>query len=105
MVRDQLMRLAWVLLCLSHSLAWINPAPSFAALKSVQKGPSYASRTQLHAARQKELIVGLNKYSHDAGCCTLDKTGKLLFAQAKERFSRVKHEGGSVGDLMAEALG
>jgi predicted NodU family carbamoyl transferase len=48
--------------------------------------------------------VGLNKYSHDAGCCILDKSGKVLFAQAKERFSRVKHDGGAVGDVVAEAL-
>ena len=51
-----------------------------------------------------ELIVGINKYSHDASCCVLNSAGKILFAQAKERVTRRKHDGGAVGELISYAL-
>jgi carbamoyltransferase len=52
-----------------------------------------------------KLIVGLNKYSHDASCCIVDSSnGKILFSQAKERLSRYKHDGGAVGDLVNYGL-
>ncbi|RYG96131.1 hypothetical protein EON65_54875, partial [archaeon] len=58
-------------------------------------------RGVLHAS----LIVGLNKYSHDASCCIVDAdTGKILFAQAKERLSNRKHDGGGIGELVKDAL-
>lgn len=51
------------------------------------------------------LIVGINKYSHDASICILDgKSGEILFAQAKERISAKKHDGGGVGKLLKLAL-
>jgi hypothetical protein len=54
---------------------------------------------------EKKLILGLNKYSHDASACIVDSSnGKILFAQAKERISRKKHDGGSVGSLVQYAL-
>ena len=53
----------------------------------------------------RPLIVGLNKYSHDASCCILDSTtGKILFSQAKERISRLKHDGGAIGELLQYGL-
>jgi predicted NodU family carbamoyl transferase len=53
----------------------------------------------------RPLIVGLNKYSHDASCCILDSTsGKVLFTQAKERISRLKHDGGAIGELLQYGL-
>jgi carbamoyltransferase len=53
----------------------------------------------------KPLIVGLNKYSHDAACCIVDSTsGKILFSQAKERITRNKHDGGAIGDLLRYGL-
>ena len=53
----------------------------------------------------RPLIVGLNKYSHDASCCILDSTtGKILFSQAKERISRMKHDGGAIGELLQYGL-
>ena len=53
----------------------------------------------------KGLVVGLNKYSHDASCCLIDaSSGKILFSQAKERLSRKKHDGGSIGSLLRYAL-
>jgi predicted NodU family carbamoyl transferase len=54
--------------------------------------------------QSRELVVGLNKYSHDASCCIVDMEGNVLFTQAKERISRKKHDGGSVGDLVDYAL-
>jgi predicted NodU family carbamoyl transferase len=53
---------------------------------------------------QQGLIIGLNKYSHDAGCCIVDSTGKILFAQAKERITRHKHDAGSVTDICMYGL-
>ena len=51
------------------------------------------------------VIVGLNKYSHDASCCVVDaKSGEILFSQAKERLSGRKHDGGAVGELVDYAL-
>lgn len=53
----------------------------------------------------RPLIVGLNKYSHDASCCILDSSsGKILFSQAKERISRLKHDGGAIGELLQYGL-
>ena len=53
----------------------------------------------------RPLIVGLNKYSHDASCCIIDSTnGKVLFSQAKERLSRIKHDGGAIGELLLYGL-
>lgn len=51
------------------------------------------------------IVVGLNKYSHDASCCLIDaNSGKILFSQAKERITRRKHDGGGVGSLLRYAL-
>lgn len=45
-----------------------------------------------------KLIVGLNKYSHDASCAIIDSSsGKVLFSQAKERLTGRKHDGGGIG--------
>lgn len=56
-------------------------------------------------ASKRDLIVGLNKYSHDASCCIIEaSTGKILFSQAKERVTRKKHDGGHTGDLVEYAL-
>ena len=61
-------------------------------------------RSRLDCAANK-LIVGLNKYSHDASCCVIDASnGKILFAQAKERITRKKHDGGGTGDVLQFAL-
>ena len=64
-------------------------------------------RTQLSGRKTSgdSLIVGINKYSHDASICILDgKSGEILFAQAKERVSAKKHDGGGVGKLLKLAL-
>jgi predicted NodU family carbamoyl transferase len=59
----------------------------------------------LHIDALRPLIVGLNKYSHDASCCIMDSsTGKILFSQAKERISRLKHDGGAIGELLRYGL-
>ena len=52
-----------------------------------------------------KLIIGLNKYSHDASCCIVNSAdGNILFAQSKERLTHRKHDGGSVGDLVQYGL-
>jgi predicted NodU family carbamoyl transferase len=43
------------------------------------------------------LVLGLNKYSHDAAACIVDaNTGAVLFAGEKERLTRKKHDAGAV---------
>lgn len=62
-----------------------------------------SNRLQIHMG--KDLIIGLNKYSHDASCCVIEAdSGKILFVQAKERLTRRKHDGGHTGDLVEYAL-
>jgi hypothetical protein len=52
-----------------------------------------------------KLIVGINKYSHDTSCCIVSaETGKILFAQTKERYSRKKHDGGDCSLVVKEGL-
>lgn len=51
------------------------------------------------------LVVGVNQYSHDASIAVIDAhSGKLLFAQSKERLTRRKHDGGDVSDLFLHAM-
>lgn len=52
-----------------------------------------------------KLVVGLNKYSHDTSICAADvDTGKVLFAQSKERITRRKHDSGNVASLVDTCL-
>ena len=48
-----------------------------------------------------KLVLGLNKYSHDTTLCAANaKTGQVLFAMAKERLTRIKHDSGNVAALV-----
>ncbi|GAB0490023.1 hypothetical protein MMPV_001252 [Pyropia vietnamensis] len=52
------------------------------------------------------LVVGINKYSHDTSVAVVDAASStLLYASAKERHSRRKHDGGGTAALVAHALG
>lgn len=52
-----------------------------------------------------KLVIGLNKYSHDTSICAADaKSGEVLFAVAKERLSRKKHDSGNVATLVESCL-
>eukprot|EP00979_Chaetoceros_neogracilis_P009232 scaffold2098_cov270-Chaetoceros_neogracile.AAC.12 len=52
-----------------------------------------------------DLVLGLNKYSHDTTICAADATtGKVLFAMAKERLTRKKHDSGNVASLVEICL-
>jgi predicted NodU family carbamoyl transferase len=52
-----------------------------------------------------KVVIGLNKYSHDTGVCIASvDSGEVKMIWAKERFSRRKHDGGDVADLLREAL-
>ncbi len=54
---------------------------------------------------KSELIIGLNKYSHDTSCCIIDSsTGNIIFTQSKERISRIKHDGGDTSSILTYAL-
>jgi predicted NodU family carbamoyl transferase len=51
------------------------------------------------------IVLGLNKYSHDTTICAADaSTGKVLFAMAKERLTRKKHDSGNVASLVELCL-
>lgn len=51
------------------------------------------------------IILGLNKYSHDTTLCAADATtGKVLYAMAKERSSRKKNDSGNVASLVEDCL-
>ena len=52
-----------------------------------------------------KLVIGLNKYSHDTSICAADaNSGEVLFAVAKERLSRKKHDSGNVATLVESCL-
>jgi carbamoyltransferase len=52
----------------------------------------------------RDLILGLNQYTHSAAVCVLDANGKMLFCGEKERLTRKKHDGGDTADLVEHAL-
>eukprot|EP00629_Pelagomonadales_sp_RCC1024_P008632 CAMPEP_0119269714 /NCGR_PEP_ID=MMETSP1329-20130426/7006_1 /TAXON_ID=114041 /ORGANISM="Genus nov. species nov., Strain RCC1024" /LENGTH=415 /DNA_ID=CAMNT_0007269715 /DNA_START=174 /DNA_END=1418 /DNA_ORIENTATION=- len=57
------------------------------------------------ALAPKRVALGLVKYAHNACCAVVDAdSGNLLFAGEKERLTRVKNDGGAVGDLVRHAL-
>ena len=52
-----------------------------------------------------QLILGINKYSHDTTLCAADaQTSKVLFAVSKERITRSKHDGGNIASLVETCL-
>ncbi|KAL7469084.1 hypothetical protein ACHAXS_009335 [Conticribra weissflogii] len=62
-------------------------------------------RSPLAAPPQTKLVLGINKYSHDTTLCAADaSTGRVLFAMAKERLTRKKHDGGNVASLVELCL-
>jgi carbamoyltransferase len=52
----------------------------------------------------RDLILGLNQYTHSAAVCVLDASGKMLFCGEKERLTRKKHDGGDTAELVEHAL-
>lgn len=57
------------------------------------------------ALKLPSLIVGVNEYSHDTSLTILDgDSGEILFALAKERLTRRKHDGGDISTLVPHAL-
>lgn len=49
-------------------------------------------------------VLGLNKYSHDAGACLLSIDGRRSIVVPNERLSRVKHDGGNTAAAVRHAL-
>jgi len=77
----------------SSSFNWL---PQTAHVRSLSK---FAMSTK------PNIILGVNKYSHDASVCLVDeRSGEILFSQAKERITRRKHDGGAIGSLLKYAL-
>ena len=71
--------------------------------RGLKRGHNFLQRS--HTSLNGHLIVGVNKYSHDAACCIVDsRSGNILFTQAKERISSRKHDGGSVGSIVRYGL-
>ena len=52
-----------------------------------------------------QLVLGINKYSHDTALCAADAvTGRVLWAASKERLTRKKHDSGNVAKLTDACL-
>ena len=63
------------------------------------------NRSPLAAPPSTQLILGINKYSHDTTLCAADaQTSKVLFAISKERLTRSKHDGGNSASLVETCL-
>jgi carbamoyltransferase len=45
-------------------------------------------------AMASRYVLGLNQYTHSAAACLLDQRGEVVYALAKERLTRKKHDGG-----------
>ena len=59
------------------------------------------------SANKGGLIIGVNKYSHDASICIIDSNtngGSIVFSLARERLTKKKHDGGGVADLIKYGL-
>jgi predicted NodU family carbamoyl transferase len=66
---------------------------------------SSTSGSSLSCPPETKLVIGLNKYSHDATLCAADaKTGKVLFAISKERLTRRKHDAGNAASMVEACL-
>ncbi len=52
---------------------------------------------------KKQVVLGLNAYSHDAGCALL-VGGRLVFAAEEERYDRVRHSAAFPARSIAAAL-
>ena len=103
------------LLSLAH--AWVpGPVRSSQAPSPLRSTPFEADlynpynqgdeeKSPLAVPPDTKLVVGLNKYSHDTTICAADAaTGEILFAMAKERLSRRKHDAGNVASLVEKCL-
>jgi carbamoyltransferase len=61
--------------------------------------------SSLSVAPDTRLVLGLNKYSHDAALCAADaQTGQVLWALSKERLTRRKHDAGHTATLVDACL-
>jgi carbamoyltransferase len=55
--------------------------------------------------KDTKLVLGVNKYSHDTTICAADaSSGQVLFAVAKERLSRKKHDAGNAATAVEACL-
>jgi hypothetical protein len=62
-------------------------------------------RPPLAVPPSTQLVLGINKYSHDTTLCAADaSTSQVLFAISKERISRSKHDGGNIATLVETCL-
>ncbi len=49
-------------------------------------------------------VLGLNQYTHSASACLLDEYGQIVYALAKERVTRKKHDGGDNAEVIEAVL-
>jgi carbamoyltransferase len=80
-------------------------ANRFIAPPALSASSTTSQYAQPRQSSDRRLILGLTKYSHDAAVAVVDAdTGEVLFALAKERLTRRKHDGGGVAALVRHAL-
>lgn len=65
----------------------------------------YLDETPSSVSPDTKLVLGINKYSHDASLCAADAaTGEVLFAVSKERLTRRKHDAGNAALMVEKCL-
>lgn len=64
--------------------------------------PLRAAPPVLMARRQ--YVLGLNQYTHDAGCCLRSTDGEVILTVPKERVSRTKTDAGDTASSVRHAL-
>lgn len=74
-------------------------------LDNEQQQEDLNNNNPLAAPPSTQLILGINKYSHDTTLCAADaQTSEVLFAISKERVTRSKHDGGNSASLVETCL-
>jgi phosphoribosyl-AMP cyclohydrolase len=118
MLKGQGVRSVVFLLLVKGLHSWTSSVTSFRTTKfQVQStpfevdyyddsnNPYMDDQSSFRVSADTKLVLGLNKYSHDTALCAADaKTGEVLFAMAKERLSRKKHDSGNVATLVDKCL-
>ena len=94
-----------MLLSRKHKSFVLSSTPFEAGFYENPYGSSQDELSSLAVPPDTRLIIGLNKYSHDASICAANaQTGQVLFALSKERLTRRKHDAGNTAILVDACL-
>jgi len=89
--------------CYASSMAaLVQPSPL--AMRTAPASRRRSEPVSAAAADTQRWVLGMNKYSHDAGVCLLSLDGERSIIVPKERVTRVKHDGGDCAAATQHAL-